>query len=252
MAGPIDDLNDFREYSKESRTEVEADYLDIWNGGSGGSVVHEIRPIAGDFKYTNKPKKFASMFNTIDVYTDAALTTEAYSNIQQVEVKVGYGSGPKQMAQLALNWKGLTYQEAGTHWGTQAGVSKNFTMQKCIVNALVACMTNVTARTLNKQGTTANAANKMTLETLLEATSKFGADTASVSGIIMHSKPFWDFQINNLTANKELFDYPGLIRYQLPTGVPIIVIDNPNLTYTHNSLTKSQTCLLYTSPSPRD
>ena len=245
MAGPIDSLATFFEYATEGRTEIERDYREIFNAGSGNTINHIVRPSAGDYKYTNIPAKIPDLFDNVDVYADAAVTAVDYKTIQEVEVKVGYGSKPVKMARLALEWQGLSDAEAGTHWGTQAAVAKNFTMQKNVINALVGAMTNITSRVVNHQGTTANNANKLTLEMLLDATSKFGADyEAGLSGIIMHSKPFFDFQKNNLSANKELFDYPGLFRKADPRGIPIIVIDNPNLTYQHNSLTKYRTLFL--------
>lgn len=233
MAGPIDNLKDFYLYSQEGRTEVERDYKDLWNGASRGGLRLAVRPTGGDLKYANSPKKIDNLVALKEIDKDDALTSKDYAQIQTIEVKCAYGSDPVRISKLAAEWRGLSSAQMGTHWGTQVGVANNLIKQEAILGSIVAAISGNTSQVLDKDGgTTAVAANKMTLEKILEAQSLFQSDYGSIGCIIMHSKAFWDFQLANLASNKELFDYPGLFRTADPKGIPIIAVDSDRLKFT--------------------
>ena len=88
MAGPIDSLATFFEYATEGRTEIERDYREIFNAGSGNTINHIVRPAAGDYKYTNIPAKIPDLFDNVDVYADAAVTAVDYKPFKRLRSKL--------------------------------------------------------------------------------------------------------------------------------------------------------------------
>ena len=240
----VDNNQVFNDFAYVAKTQVETQQTDKFNDKSNGTLVMMPAPFTGDQYHEASFKRIANLLSIEDAYVAGNTKEATMTQLKQTSVKVAASTPAVEMSPMWYDWLQQKPEVAGAAYAKQLAINS----VKLKLNTTIACL--ITAIEKNsgaihdKKGTTANAANRLSIEMILDASNLFGDASGDLGAIICHSDAWTAYLKSNVANHNELFSYGSVVVRTDPFGRTFIVTDSDEFKFTHQSITKYKTLLL--------
>ena len=234
----------FNEFAYISKTQVETQKTDLFNEKSKGCISMFPAPFTGDYYREASFKRIANLLTVEDAYADEQTKTANLEQLQEISVKQISSTPAVRVDKHTYDWIQQKPENAAAAYGQQLAVASVKLKLNSAIDALVTCIGKETGAVLDKSGTTANAANIIDLQMVIDGAQLFGDRQGDLKIIVCHSDAWTAYRKRNLDRWDQLFKYETVnVREDISDRI-FIVTDSDALTFTQNSLTKYNTLLL--------
>lgn len=244
MAGFYDNLKVYDDLIQATMVETEAAFVPEFNSGTNGAITLGATQMQGNYRARTFWKKKTGLITFEDIKDNNDVTDTMIDQGEHVIPKCKYRVGPVAWDPCSAVWEGQAPEAPYTALGTHLGVEIPLAKLKLGLKALVTALGVGSTTKVDERGTTADATKRLTIPKLIAAKRKLGDRIGADITAFMHSTCYYDMAENNLSQYQEIFTYEGIFARMGPTGFPIVVLDNDELTFTHSSITKYNVLLL--------
>lgn len=261
MAGTYDKLQILNEWAHRTYRWMDVSFVRRVNEQTGGAIRFTSRPTDGDYYQSTSWANEANKASLAKPNVQSSVTNQEFTQVITTDIKCGMIMQPYEWQTIALRWAGLPPEVLGMIWARTTAESFFRLRLETLMASLVSCLskgvgtghdTEVAKAIDDQSGTTANVANKLDVDKIIQAPGKFGDMYEDLTAIVIHSGAFFSMQSRNLTQYTDLFMYPNTFVRMTPLGTPLYVTDLPILKFTQSGVTKYRTlylkrdaCMLY-------
>lgn len=221
--GTISDFKNYNEYIQSSMFETIMQFVDVFDGGSNGSIVMLREMLKGYYKYeaffTEGPDIEERDPTDTSTVTDNPLTQE-----ENIAVKL-FRSYRQALTRAQWLTIGKNPEEFATVYGQQLARKIIQERLNSCLRATSAALSGVSALNYDYSGT-----GTLTYPALNTGFSKMGDNAQNLVAVVMHSKPWFDLMGSALSST--MLDVGVTVVKEGTTGTmgrPVIITDSPAL-----------------------
>ena len=240
----VDNNQVFNDFAYVAKTQVETQKTDKFNDKSNGTIVMMPAPFTGDQYNEASFKRIANLLAIEDAYATNSTRKANMTQLKQTSVKCAASTPAVEMSPMWYDWIQQKPEVAGAAYAKQLAIASVKLKLNTIIACLITCIEKESGAILDKKGTTENAANRLSLEMLLDASNLFGDASGDLGAIVCHSDAWTAYLKSNVSNHNELFNYGSVVVRTDPFGRTFIITDSEEFKFTDNSLTKYKTLML--------
>ena len=228
---PLTDMQVFSRTFYTTQSEILTQRIDMFNGATNGAIrlTGPLESNVGDYTTNSFFPILDDVILRRDPRSDAAIPEETLREDVNRTVKVASGTKLLGFDFAQFDWNLRPPDIAGAYYGEQLAMQRFKDLLSMAIRSLYAAMRNDDAdlRT-NVTGATAPN-NLLNPVNMIRASSKFGYRADIIQAWILHSKPFYDFQVHAAQNPNSLFSWGGINVQADAVGRPLIYTDESTL-----------------------
>lgn len=224
----LSDLAVYSEYAYSTMTEVLAQQVELFNAASRNMIVLQSAAHQGDYSEEAFFAKISGLVRRRNAYGAGAVSEKVLAMAVDRMVKVAAGTPPVRIDPGQFKWIQMNPEVAGAVIGQQLAVDALADMLNTGVAATAAAISNIAALVNDISAVTAPG-DLPAPGALVDTAMKFGDQSQSIAGWVMHSAVIGKLYNNALTNANSLFNYGNVNVVQDGFGRMFVISDIPGL-----------------------
>lgn len=224
----LSDLAVYSEYAYSTMTEVLAQQVELFNAASRNMIVLQSAAHQGDYSEEAFFAKISGLVRRRNAYGSGAVSEKVLAMAVDRMVKVAAGTPPVRIDPGQFKWIQMNPEVAGAVIGQQLAVDALADMLNTGVAATAAAISNIAALVNDVSAVTAPG-DLPSPGVLVDTAMKFGDQSQSIAGWVMHSAVIGKLYNNALTNANSLFNYGNVNVVQDGFGRMFVISDIPGL-----------------------
>jgi hypothetical protein len=219
----LSDFQVFNEFTYTAATEVLRYQVNMFNEATNGAIVLRAANNLGDYTDETFYALIADLVRRRNVYGSGAVAEKELEMLLATTVKVAGGTPPVRIDPAWLSWINRDQEEAGAVYGKQLAQAMLADMLNTAIMAGVAALSGESEVIHDGSAGTAD------FDDFLTGASKFGDQSAAITGWIVHSKVMFNVYGAALTNTSGLFQFGNVNVREDGFGRRFVITDAPSL-----------------------